>query len=429
MVSFDLHCSAGGCTTGSDAPAASTGASPEEEPGTPQEQPGSPGAQLPGDPAFKQTEKFRNWETSKFRSEKLRSWEQKMRKQEVQQQKPQPEDLQRPHVTEESHFWEVKLRKGELDPLLKKSKQTWLLDKVAEIPETLQIGTRRTFWEVKAADTSGNDKRCFSMPVRERPHSLGPSFRPSLREGLENCSRSEESIPQSVFSLHFENVDEESFRNQNVGRTLMVHDISNKLSIEGVIGIFDELGAEHVDYVFLPQGCWETTKKAKKAKKSKESMRNKSYCFVHFAHVAAADAFAERLSQYKPTSQTGGTGADARERKMYASVAVTQGVLPNLLRLIDIHSKKWHPRAGALAIRLEDSLVLVKVLALRKFLLDIIKDDPKNIPGCLRKECTFSSSCGPSAAEEHSESTRASESINEKHSESASGEHSSSGEA
>ena len=114
---------------------------------------------------------------------------------------------------------------------------------------------------------------------------------------------------------------------------------------------------------------------------------------------------------------------------MYASVAVTQGVLPNLLRLIDIHSKKWHPRAGALAIRLDDSLVLVKVLALRKFLLDILKDDPKNVPGCLRKECTFSSSCGPSAAEEHSESTRASESINEKHSESASGEHSSSGEA
>merc|ERR1719161_1501016 len=100
------------------------------------------------EPDFKQTANFRTWETSKFRTEKLRSWEQKMRKQELQQQSPKPEDLERNY-----RDWEAKLRKGELDPLLQKSKKTWLLDKVAEIPETLHLSNSRTFWEVKSADT------------------------------------------------------------------------------------------------------------------------------------------------------------------------------------------------------------------------------------------------------------------------------------
>merc|ERR1719159_546155 len=80
-------------------------------------------------------------------AENFRNWETNMRKRELQRSSPRPEDLQHDY-----RFWELKLRKGELDHVLQKSKQTWLLDKVAEIPETLHLGTSRTFWEVKATD-------------------------------------------------------------------------------------------------------------------------------------------------------------------------------------------------------------------------------------------------------------------------------------
>ena len=113
----------------------------------------------------------------------------------MQQNNPQPEELQRDYRN-----WETKLRKGDLDPLLQKSKQTWLLDKVAKVPEELQMGTTRTFWEVKATESNGTEKRCLSMPVRERPESTPPSLRPSLRAGFESCARSNEDILQDVFS-------------------------------------------------------------------------------------------------------------------------------------------------------------------------------------------------------------------------------------
>ena len=48
---------------------------------------------------------------------------------------------------------------------------------------------------------------------------------------------------------------------------------------------------------------------------------------------------------------------NAGDKQMNASLAASQGVLPNLLRLMDLHNRKWHPRAGALALRLGDSLV------------------------------------------------------------------------
>ena len=74
----------------------------------------------------------------------------------MQQNNPQPEELQRDYRN-----WETKLRKGDLDPLLQKPKQTWLLDKVAKVPEELQMGTARTFWEVKATESNGTEKRCL----------------------------------------------------------------------------------------------------------------------------------------------------------------------------------------------------------------------------------------------------------------------------
>jgi hypothetical protein len=206
----------------------------------------------------------------------------------------------------------------------------------------------------------------------------------SLREGLEKCVRSDEDILQGVFSAYFENVDEELLYHghYHVGRTLMVHDLRNKFSIEDVLGIFDELGAENVDYVFLPLSVWET-KKSKNREPRKT--RNKAYCFVHFSDVASSEVFVDRLNRYELPKEPRSDGAVIREKQMNASLAASQGVVPNLLRLMDIHNRKWHPRAGALALRLGDILVPVDVPALRKLLLDVLKNDPHKAPGCLRK--------------------------------------------
>jgi hypothetical protein len=335
-------------------------------------------------PAFKQTSSFRKWEASKFRNEKLRSYEAKMRKQELLKQNPQPDDLQKGY-----RFWELKQRKGELDPLLRKAKQTWLLDKVAEIPETLQLGTTRTFWEVKATDSNGQEKRCLSMPVRERPPSLCPAARVPLREGYEKCDRSEQEIHEAVFAAYFDGVDEDALRKNSAGCTLMVKDLRNKFSIEDVLGVLDELGADHVDYVFLPLSVWETKKSNRDQLKNRSNLRNKAYCFVHFSDAAATEAFVDRLSRYELPTEARSDGVEVRVKKMHASPASIQGIVPNLLQLMDMHSRKWHPRAGALVVRLGDTLVPVHVAALRAFLLELLQRKPETTPGCLSSSSTL----------------------------------------
>jgi RNA recognition motif-containing protein len=317
-------------------------------------------------------------------SENFRNWETKARRRELQQNNPQPEELQRDYRN-----WETKLRKGDLDPLLQKSKQTWLLDKVAKVPEELQMGTARTFWEVKATESNGTEKRCLSMPVRERPSSTPPSLRPSLRAGFESCARSNEDILQDVFSAYFVNVDEDTLRDDTSGRTLMLQDLRNRWSLADVLGVFDELGAEHVEYVFLPLSVWETKSKARDPLK-KSQCRNKAYCFVHFSDVAASQAFVDRLNRYELPKGETPEGTVVREKKVHASFSSTQGIVPNLLRLVDIHSRRWHPRAGELALRLGEGLVPVSIAGLRQHLVGVLKEDPKEAPGCLQKHCTFS---------------------------------------
>jgi len=247
---------------------------------------------------------------------------------------------------------------------------------------------------VRQQDVKQNEIQCIAMPVRERPPSL------SLREGLEKCCRSEEDIIRGVFSEYFENVDEDFLRKcSSDGRTLMLQDLRNKWSIGDVLGIFDELGAEHVDYVFMPLGVWETKKNKIQGctKKTRHTTRNKSYCFVHFSDLEASKAFAERLSQYPPPTETRSDEADGMTaRHMSVSIASTQGIVPNLLRLMDLHNKRWHARAGALVLRLGVTLVPINIAELRKFLLEVFKKEPKDAPACLQKHCTFSFFFGPS---------------------------------
>jgi len=97
----------------------------------------------------------------------------------------------------------------------------------------------------------------------------------------------------------------------------------------------------------------------------------------------------ERLSKYEFTNENRSDAA--RVKKMHASLSSTQGITENLLRLMDIHNRKWHPRAGTLVLRLGGSLVPVNVANLRKFLQDVIRNSPETAPGCLQKNCTFAS--------------------------------------
>lgn len=55
---------------------------------------------------------------------------------------------------------------------------------------------------------------------------------------------------------------------------------------------------------------------------------------------------------------------------MSATLAANQGVVPNILRLVDLPNRKWHPRAGSLCIRVNGVLEEVGVQALRDTLLE-----------------------------------------------------------
>jgi len=129
-----------------------------------------------------------------------------------------------------------------------------------------------------------------------------------------------------------------------------------------------------------------TKKKSMSVKNSKarNKARNKSYCFVHFADVGAAKEFVDRLSRYEFPDEGRNDGAEGpRSKKMHVALSSIQGIVPNLLQQMEIYNRKWHPRAGTLALRLGNSLVPVHIAAFRKFLQGSLKASPKTAPGRL----------------------------------------------
>jgi hypothetical protein len=288
------------------------------------------------------TPRFRNWETCD-------------RKRDIRTQNA-------PTVEDRSYrFWEVKMHKGQLDNLLDVAKKSWFLDKVAAVPQNLTLNQNRTFWEVKPINEVHVRARGSSVPARLSSRSAPVDSRPmSLRRELEMSDRSEEDILMSLYDLYFANPVLESG-----GRTVMVHDLLNKFALEDVIGVLDELGAETVEYIFLPLSEWETKKsKLREPRKA----RNKAYCFVHFGDVAACETFVARLGDYEFPNDVSSNVA-TRCKRMSASLAASQGVVRNLLRLMDLCNRKWHPRAGSLAIKIDGGLARVNVASFRKMLL------------------------------------------------------------
>jgi hypothetical protein len=152
------------------------------------------------------------------------------------------------------------------------------------------------------------------------------------------------------------------------GSTLMVHDLLNKFAIEDVLAILDEVGATDVEYVFLPLSSWDTKRKEQRERRK---TRNKAYCFIHFASNEAATAFADALARYEfPDRDEDRAARLTRTKRMSATLAANQGIVPNILRLVDLPNRKWHPRAGSLCIRVNGRLEDVGVQALRDMLLD-----------------------------------------------------------
>lgn len=154
------------------------------------------------------------------------------------------------------------------------------------------------------------------------------------------------------------------------GSTLMIHDLLNKFTIEDVLGIFAEVGATDLEYVFLPLSTWDTKRQGKKEKRK---TRNKAYCFVHFSKVDAAETFMKSLAAYEfPDMDVAREARLTRTKRMTATPAANQGVVPNLLRLVDLPNRKWHPRAGSLCVRLQGKMEHIGVLALREMLVETI---------------------------------------------------------
>jgi hypothetical protein len=294
-----------------------------------------------------------------------RDWETSRRKKEIRSDNaPINEDRS-------YRFWEVKMHKGQLDNLLDVAKKSWVLDKVAAVPSQFVVSQNRTFWEVKHIPEVQVRARGSSVPARlsaripaPQPESDSPAGAFSgvmpMRTQLETCERSEENILMSLYDVYFANPVLESG-----GRTVMVHDLLNKFALEDVLGVLDDLDAQTVEYIFLPLSEWETKKsKLREPRKA----RNKAYCFVHFADVDACENFVQRLETYEFPNDTR-SSATMRCKRMSASLAASQGVVRNLLRLMDLCNRKWHPRAGSLAIKLEGSLSPVNVASFRKMLL------------------------------------------------------------
>ena len=104
---------------------------------------------------------------------------------------------------------------------------------------------------------------------------------------------------------------------------------------------------DHVDYIYLPMTIGEVTTR------SNATPKNKGYCFIHFSNSATADLFAARVQQYG-------------DKTMYATQAKFQGVVMNLVNLLDIQSKKWRPRHGVAHVRLSTGeLACVQLRPLR----------------------------------------------------------------
>lgn len=321
------------------------------------------------------------------RGQRFRNWEQYMRKRDLEANEPPPPDYGQAY-----RYWEQKLVRGELDGLLETARQTWILDKLAALPQDLALQQHRTFWEV-TPETASAEARTVSEPaaVSRRPRSNTPKAKTIPEDDIADVTApttplipgaAPEPAPvlKQLYAEYFEDlvaaVPTEPVerlaalteRVETQGRTLMVHDLLNKFTIDDVLRILDEVGATHVDYVFLPLSTWDT-KKQETAARDRRKTRNKAYCFVHFSDASAADHFTEAVPSHVFAEQQGDAGGATRVKRMSATLAANQGVVGNLLRLVDLPNRKWHPRAGSLCVRVGGVMQDVSVLPLREMLV------------------------------------------------------------
>jgi hypothetical protein len=331
--------------------------------------------------------------------QRFRHWETWMRKRDLRESGKGPP----PDLAQKYRFWETKLVRGELDSLFETAKQTWILDKYAAMPDQYNLRQSRTFWDVKIPSEFTPQARCASEPAtKRRPRSKTPKShnKEMMQDENSAVSTAASATPENkghspadhgakknpvldkIFASYFaETVATAppqpaarlaalSSKPSLEGSTLMVHDLLNKFTIDDVLAIFKDVGATDLEYVFLPLSTWDTKRQEMREKRK---TRNKAYCFAHFSDATAADQFMQQLAAYEfPDQDQARETRQTRTKRMTATPASNQGVVPNLLRLVDLPNRKWHPRAGSLCVRVDGTMEHVGVLALREMLVERI---------------------------------------------------------
>jgi hypothetical protein len=161
-----------------------------------------------------------------------------------------------------------------------------------------------------------------------------------VERGGTAASRDDE-LTESVYATYLAVLDgnvileNDGVHTGSTGVTVMLRDVPYRMQVEpDLFDLLREAGnLDHVDYIYLPMTIGEVTTR------SNATPKNKGYCFIHFSNSATADLFAARVQQYG-------------DKTMYATQAKFQGVVMNLVNLLDIQSKKWRPRHGVAHVRL-----------------------------------------------------------------------------
>jgi hypothetical protein len=148
-------------------------------------------------------------------------------------------------------------------------------------------------------------------------------------------------------------------RSPKDGVTLMLHHIPYRFQVEpDIYQLLEDVSClDSVDYIYLPMTIDGFSR-------TMAPTRNKGYCFVHFSRSEAAMVFENSIARMSPGEDT----LQGTFKSMHVSLAKFQGVSINLTELLDIRSKKWRPKHGAIYIRIGSQLRAINLLALRNHL-------------------------------------------------------------
>jgi len=166
-----------------------------------------------------------------------------------------------------------------------------------------------------------------------------------------STSDSESGGRESLSALEFV-FREYVAKERNDGYTIMWHGLPSKCHVEpDLIPVLESLGANDVEYIYLPLNHWEKTRAAS------SKCRNKGYAFLHFSNEAAAKDFAEKVVEPIEMLNT---------KKTSTTAAWFQGISANLIQLLQAPHKRTAD--GMIYLRSGNKMSGVFLGSLRKML-------------------------------------------------------------